>query len=148
MRAAMATAALFTGRVGAFMSSGGLWRHGGIARTTYARSLSMAAGEGRKKVGFIGEDLRAYTDVTHVCLSARSSMEGGARGVCMIAACECLSCGKDSLGAVVASTGGAGWRRRRPCGGAISVMPRRNERGRRQRQATDIPRITSVYDER
>lgn len=52
-RAAMATTAFLSGRVGAFVSSGGLFRHAAIARTATARSLAMAAGE--EKVGFIGE---------------------------------------------------------------------------------------------
>lgn len=49
----MATTAFFSGRVGAFVSSGGLLRHGGITRMA-ARSLTMAAA-GEEKVGFIGE---------------------------------------------------------------------------------------------
>lgn len=53
-RAAMATTAFLSGRVGGFFSSGGLLRHGGITRTVAARSLAMTAA-GDEKVGFIGE---------------------------------------------------------------------------------------------
>lgn len=52
-RAAMATTAFLSGRVGAFVSSGVLWRHAGVGRATTARHLSMAADQ--EKVGFIGE---------------------------------------------------------------------------------------------
>ncbi|CAM9471610.1 unnamed protein product [Pylaiella littoralis] len=50
-RAAMATAALISGRVGAFLSSGGFCGYAGMSRTA-ARCLSMVADN--EKVGFIG----------------------------------------------------------------------------------------------
>lgn len=94
MRAAMATAALFTGRTGAFVSSGGLWRHGGITRTTSLRSLSMAEGEARK-VGFIGGYRVPYLRCVRMfpllpALSSRGRGAGG--GVCMIVPRGCSSC--------------------------------------------------------
>ncbi|CAM9766936.1 unnamed protein product [Ectocarpus sp. 6 AP-2014] len=51
-RTAVATTAFLSGRAGAFLSSGGLWRHEGISRANTARCLSMEAE--REKVGFIG----------------------------------------------------------------------------------------------
>lgn len=57
-RAAMATAALISGRAGAFLSSGGFCGYAGMSRTTAARCLSMVADN--EKVGFIGEERSPY----------------------------------------------------------------------------------------
>lgn len=85
-RAAMATAAFLSGRVGAFVSSGGLRSHGGIRRVAAVRCLSMAADQ--EKVGFIGE----------------STCRGRHRVLYQLIMCQCFSStGVDLITAVYAT---------------------------------------------